>query len=55
VDRQVRKLRLKEITLVKVVWSRHPREETTWELEEEMLNKFPYLFKLDGKTSVLKV
>jgi len=55
VDRQVRKLRLKEITLVKVVWSRHPREEATWELEEEMLNKFPYLFELDGKTSVLKV
>jgi hypothetical protein len=37
------------------VWSGHPREEATWELEEEMLNKYPLLFELDGKTSFLKV
>jgi hypothetical protein len=55
VDRQVRKLRSKDITSVKVVWSGHPREEATWELEEEMLNKYPFLFELDGKTSFLKV
>jgi hypothetical protein len=55
VDRQVRKLRLKEIALVKVVWSGHPHKEAMWELEEEMLKKYPYLFELDGKTSILKV
>jgi hypothetical protein len=55
VDRQVRKLRSKDIASVKVVWSGHPREEATWELEEEMLNKYPFLFELDGKTSFLKV
>ena len=54
-DRQVRKLRLKEIALVKVVWSGHPHKEAMWELEEEMLKKYPYLFELDGKTSILKV
>jgi hypothetical protein len=37
------------------VWSDHPREETMWELEEHMRNKYLYLFDLDGKTSFLKV
>lgn len=55
VDQQVRKLRSKDIALVKVVWSDHPREETKWELEENMGNKYLYLFNLDGKTSFLKV
>jgi hypothetical protein len=54
-DRKGGKLWSKEIVSVKVVWSRHPREEVTWELKEEILNKYPYLFELDGKTSVLKV
>jgi len=54
-DRKGGKLWSKEIVSVKVVWSRHPREEVTWELKEEILNKYSYLFELDGKTSVLKV
>lgn len=55
VDWQVRKLRSKDIASMKVVWSDHPREETMWELEEHMRNKYLYLFDLDGKTSFLKV
>jgi hypothetical protein len=55
VDWQVRKLWSKKITLVKVVWSKHPRKEAMWELEEEMLNKYSYLFELTSKTLVLKV
>ena len=36
VDQQVRKLRSKEILMVKVVWQNHTNEEATWELEEDM-------------------
>ncbi|XP_009760535.1 uncharacterized protein [Nicotiana sylvestris] len=35
-DRQVRKLRNKEITSVKVLWRNQQVEEATWEAEEEM-------------------
>lgn len=44
VDRQVRKLRSKEVPSVKVAW-RHPKgEEFTWESEEIMKQKYPDLF-----------
>ena len=36
VDRQVQRLRNKEVTSVKVVWEHHPPEEATWELETDM-------------------
>ena len=43
-DRSERKLRNKTVMLVKVLW-RNPRvEESTWELESEMLAKYPHLF-----------
>ena len=44
-DRQVKKLRSKEITLVKVLWRNHAKEEATWETESEMREKHPHLFK----------
>ncbi|XP_019264847.1 PREDICTED: uncharacterized protein LOC109242447 [Nicotiana attenuata] len=44
-DRQVRKLRNKEIASVKVIWRNQQVEETTWEAEEEMKKKYPHLFK----------
>ncbi|XP_070034754.1 uncharacterized protein [Nicotiana tomentosiformis] len=44
-DRQVRKLRNKEIASVKVSWQNKPVEEATWEAEEEMKKKYPYLFE----------
>ena len=44
-DRQVKKLRSKEITLVKVLWRNHAKEEPTWETESEMREKHPHLFK----------
>ena len=43
-DRQVRKLRNKEVVLVKVLWRNNNREEMTWEAEELMKKKYPYLF-----------
>ena len=44
-DRQVRKLRSKEIPMVKVVWQNHSSEEATWELEEDMRAKYPQIFQ----------
>ena len=45
IDRQVRKLRSKEIPMVKVVWRSHTNEEATWETEELMRSKYPFLFQ----------
>ncbi|XP_070039101.1 uncharacterized protein [Nicotiana tomentosiformis] len=43
-DRQVRKLRTKEVASVKVLWRNNNIEEMTWEAEEEMRKKYPHLF-----------
>nr|XP_025607795.1 uncharacterized protein LOC112701228 [Arachis hypogaea] len=48
VDRQVKKLRSKEIAYVKVVWKNHSIEEATWEVEDAMRDKYPYLFEFEG-------
>jgi len=44
-DRQVRKLRIKDVASVKVLWRNKNIEEMTWEVEEEMKSKYPYLFQ----------
>ena len=44
-DRQIRKLRSKEIPLVKVAWRNHSQEEATWEVEADMRQKYPALFE----------
>ncbi|XP_070056177.1 uncharacterized protein [Nicotiana tomentosiformis] len=44
-DKQVRKLRNKEIASVKVLWRNQQVEEATWEAEEEMKKKYPNLFE----------
>jgi hypothetical protein len=44
VDHKVRKLRNKEIKLVKVQWKFHRGQEATWEAESEMRAKYPHLF-----------
>ena len=48
-DRKVKQLRNKEILIVKVKWSHHSPKEATWEVEEQMKQKYPYLFPKDGK------
>ncbi|XP_070054424.1 uncharacterized protein [Nicotiana tomentosiformis] len=45
IDRQVQKLRNKEIASVKVLWRNQQVEEATWEAEEEMKRKYPHLFE----------
>ncbi|WMV59403.1 hypothetical protein MTR67_052788, partial [Solanum verrucosum] len=44
-DRQVRKLRTKELASVKVLWRNQFLEEATWEAEEDMKKRYPHLFE----------
>ena len=53
VDRQVRKLRLKEIPSVQVIWNHHGENEATWELEVDMRRLYPQLFQ-NGMFSCFK-
>ncbi|XP_070029168.1 uncharacterized protein [Nicotiana sylvestris] len=46
-DRQVCKLRTKDVASVKVLWRNKNMEEMTWEAEEEMKSKYPYLFQIE--------
>ena len=48
-DRMVRKLRSKEIPMVKVKWNHHSSKEATWEVEKDMQEKYPHLFPSLGK------
>ncbi|XP_059281553.1 uncharacterized protein LOC132035295 [Lycium ferocissimum] len=43
-DRQVKRLRNKDMISVKVLWRNNNREEMTWEAEEHMKKKYPHLF-----------
>ncbi|XP_060216535.1 uncharacterized protein LOC132644012 [Lycium barbarum] len=43
-DRQVLKLRTKEVTFIKVLWRNKNVEGIMWEAEEEMKSKHPHLF-----------
>ncbi|XP_027171618.1 uncharacterized protein LOC113771207 [Coffea eugenioides] len=42
-DRKVKERRNKQIPSVKVLWSNHGIEEATWEVEEEIRQKYPNL------------
>ncbi|WMV07817.1 hypothetical protein MTR67_001202 [Solanum verrucosum] len=56
-DRQVRRLRTKEVASVKVLWRNQFVEEATWEAEEDMKKRYPHLFEtreiLDQSTNSL--
>ncbi|WMV54718.1 hypothetical protein MTR67_048103 [Solanum verrucosum] len=47
-DRQVRKLRTKNVVSVKVLWRNQFVEEATWEAEEDMKKRYPHLFDFGG-------
>ncbi|KAK8701425.1 hypothetical protein V6N13_019812 [Hibiscus sabdariffa] len=49
-DREVKRLQKKNVSLVKVLWRNHKVEEATWEPEETMRTQYPYLFD-SGKNS----
>ncbi|XP_075101666.1 uncharacterized protein LOC107762358 [Nicotiana tabacum] len=44
-DRQISKLRTKEIASVKVHWRNQKVEEATWEAKEYIKSRYPHLFK----------
>ncbi|XP_061375380.1 uncharacterized protein LOC133317529 [Gastrolobium bilobum] len=44
-DRSERILRNKSIKRVKVLWRSQKVEEATWEVEDDMRNKYPFLFE----------
>ena len=44
IDRQVRRLRNKEVPSFKVLWRSHSVEGATWEAEAAMKAKYPHLF-----------
>ncbi|CAN4099447.1 unnamed protein product [Withania somnifera] len=48
-DRQVKKLRNKEMASVKVLWRNQQVEEVTWEAEETMKSKYPHLFEFEER------
>ncbi|WMV42078.1 hypothetical protein MTR67_035463 [Solanum verrucosum] len=43
-DRKVRKLRNKEVSSVKVLWRNQLFEGATWEVEADMMSRYPRLF-----------
>ena len=43
-DREVKQLRNKQVSLVKVLWKHHGKEEATWEPEVTMRAQYPQLF-----------
>ena len=47
-DREVRKLRSREIASIKIQWKNRPVEESTWEKEDDMQEKYPHLFTDSG-------
>ena len=42
--REVKELRNKRITLVKVLWRNHKTKKAAWESEETMRQQYPQLF-----------
>ncbi|RVW79670.1 Transposon Ty3-I Gag-Pol polyprotein [Vitis vinifera] len=52
VDVMDKVLRHAVVKLVKVQWSNHSVREATWELEEEMREKYPQLFQDSGMSSL---
>ncbi|GMP49863.1 hypothetical protein CsSME_00016694 [Camellia sinensis var. sinensis] len=47
VNRWIKKLRNKEIPLVKVDWQNHGGVYATWEREDDMAKRYPELFPLN--------
>ena len=50
-DREVRKLRSREIASNKVQWKNQPSEESTWEKEADRQERYPHLFTVSGTLS----
>ncbi|XP_049369705.1 uncharacterized protein LOC125834617 [Solanum verrucosum] len=51
-DRQVKKLKNKEVASVKVLWRNQQIKEVTWEAEESMKLKYPRHFQIEEKDEI---
>ena len=47
-DREIRKLRSREIASIKVPWKNRLVEEATWEKEADIQERYPHLFTDSG-------
>ena len=52
VDKKEQELKRRTIHYVKVQWRNQSVREATWELEDEMKEKYPYLFEDSGMSSL---
>ena len=52
-DRKMKTLRNKEISLVKVLWRNHKIKEATWEQEDTMRASYPEIFYV-SRTKLFK-
>ena len=50
-DRQIKKLRNKEMAFAKVLWRNHLVEGVTWEAEDDMKSCYPHLFPQNSSQS----
>ncbi|XP_055803392.1 uncharacterized protein LOC129872424 [Solanum dulcamara] len=48
-DRQIRRLRTKNVASVKVLWQNRNREKMTWKAEEDMRHRYLYLFPISTR------
>ena len=50
-DREIGKLRSRDISSIKVQWKNRPVEKSTWEKEADMQERYPHLFTDSGTLS----
>ena len=43
-DRKIKQLQNKEVSLLKIQWNKRGQEEATWELEDAIKTKYPEFF-----------
>nr|GEY21341.1 putative reverse transcriptase domain-containing protein [Tanacetum cinerariifolium] len=53
-DREVKRLKQSRIPIIKVRWNSHRGPKYTWECEDQMKSKYPYLFTTNLRTNQSK-
>ena len=55
IDRSIKELRNKRMSLVRALWRNSQIEEETWERESEMMKKYPGLFSYIGMNLISRM
>ena len=50
-DQKVKKMRNKEVALLKVVWKNYLIENVIWEIEADMMSRYPHIFPFSSSHS----